>query len=169
MPKKSGFTLVELLITISIIGVLSAIGLVVFSNVLKQGRDAKRQSDLRAIQSALEQYYADQGYYPKKSDITTDGVLSTGNLSTGGKIYLNTIPADPINRFDGNSKPWYQYRYYAVPAVPTQCDNISTNKCTGYCLLAFLENSSNGTVDNRCTLPSGAYTRLNTNYTISAP
>ncbi|MCL5073272.1 MAG: prepilin-type N-terminal cleavage/methylation domain-containing protein [Actinobacteria bacterium] len=72
LQKNKGFTLIELLITLTIIAVLSAIGLVAFSYVLKQGRDSKRQSDLRAIQSALEQYYSDQGSYPTAS--ITSGV-----------------------------------------------------------------------------------------------
>ncbi|OGE29569.1 hypothetical protein A2867_00205 [Candidatus Daviesbacteria bacterium RIFCSPHIGHO2_01_FULL_40_11] len=125
---RSGFTLIELLITISIIAVLSLIGLVIYSSVLKQGRDSKRQSDLRSIQSALEQYFADQFDYP--SAITFNG----GALSAGGRTYLNTIPSDP------QSSP--NYCYLALPNNP--CDNSSTNKCTSYKLYAKLESQPNG-------------------------
>ena len=57
--KTRGFTLIELLVTVTIIAVLSAIGLVIYHVVLEQGRDSKRQSDLRTIQSALEQLLRD--------------------------------------------------------------------------------------------------------------
>ncbi len=116
MSKSRGFTLIELMVAFTIIAVLSAIGLVVYSSVLKQGRDSKRQSDLRSIQSAVEQYFADQFYYP--SAITFNG----GALSAGGKTYLNTVPVDPLN---SNA---YSY-------VPTS---------SGYCIYANLENASPG-------------------------
>lgn len=111
---KKGFTLVELLVTITIIAIFSAIGLVVYSSVLKQGRDSKRQSDLRSIQSALEQYYADQFYYP--------ATLTFGSaLSASGKTYMNTVPT---------GSPQYSYE-----ALPASC---STN-CSSYCLYAQLD------------------------------
>lgn len=85
MPKYRGFTLIELLVVISILAVLAAIGLTVYTNVLKNARDAKRQSDLRSIQSALEQYYADQRSYPDSLSL----------LSSDSKVYITTIPKDP--------------------------------------------------------------------------
>lgn len=63
MPKR-GFTLIELLIVISIIGVLMAIGIAAYGKFLKDGRDTRRQFDLKQIQSSLEHYRADHGYYP---------------------------------------------------------------------------------------------------------
>lgn len=140
--SKKGFTLIELLVTISIIAVLAAIGLVVFSTALKQGRDAKRQSDLRAIQSAMEQYFADQFVYP--ASITFGSALSQE-----GKTYLNVIPTDPIV----SSYP--QYTYQALSASLLACDNLAvTTKCTSYCLYAKLENSSLP-VPTGCTYPPG--------------
>lgn len=112
--KKSGFTLIELLITISIIAVLAAIGFVSYTTVLKSGRDSKRQSDLRAIQSAVEQYHNDQGFYP----------LATTDLTSGSKKYLNSVPQDPIN------DAIYNYRY----------EKISSS----YCLYANLEGNTPG-------------------------
>lgn len=123
LMSKKGFTLIELLITISIIGILSVIGMVAYYTVLKEGRDSKRQSDLRSIQSALEQYFADQFNYPT-------GITIGSALSAGGKTYLNTIPGDPT----GNP----QYSYVSSPAG---CDN-SAVKCSSYCIYAKLENSS---------------------------
>lgn len=63
MKKRSGFTLIELLVVISIIGVLSAIGLSTFSGAQKKARDARRRADLKQIQNAMEQYYINYGTY----------------------------------------------------------------------------------------------------------
>lgn len=112
-----GFTLVELLITISILVLLSTIGIVTYSQVFKSGRDAKRQSDLKTIQSALEQYRADQGFYP-------DTIPFGGALTNAGKTYLKEIPQDPTR------PPDYSYTVLGAPG-------------SDYCLYARVENSAN--------------------------
>lgn len=115
MNKYKGFTLVELLITVAIIALLSTIGILVYSQVLKNGRDAKRQADLSNIQSALEQYRADQGYYP--STITFGGPLAFSD-----RIYLKELPQD-------SKAPFYKYEVIGT---------------TDYCLYAHVENPDNG-------------------------
>lgn len=117
----------ELLIVITIISVLTSIGVVSYRTVVQNGRDAKRQTDLRTIQSALEQYYADQFYYPTSVGV---GV----SLSFGAKIYLNNVPQDP-------QSPAKSYCYSKIPA---NCDNLAAmNRCTSYALYADLENTGN--------------------------
>lgn len=62
---KKGFTLLELLIVIGIIGVLMALATVAYSTAQIGGRNARRKQDLVAIQNALEQYYSANTYsYP---------------------------------------------------------------------------------------------------------
>lgn len=143
--KSNGFTLVELLITISIIAILTAIGLVSYSAVAKQGRDSKRQSDLRSIQSALEQYRADQGFYA--GSLPPPG--SPLRSPDGSKTYLNQVPQEPL------SSPQYGYN-----ALPMNCDNSSV-KCTSYCIYAYLENNPPGI--GNCP-PSSSY-----NFTVTPP
>ncbi len=66
--KQSGFTIVELLIVIVIIGILAAIGFVSYSNATKKARDTERESDVKAIAAKAEEYYASDatnaGSYP---------------------------------------------------------------------------------------------------------
>ena len=84
-----GFTLLELLVVITIIAILAAIGLGNYTRTLSRGRDAKRRADLKAIQNALEQYYVNHdNNYP------SDG---SGNL-----LYSNT---DFINLFSEGQVP----------------------------------------------------------------
>lgn len=130
-----GFTLIELLVVITIIAILATIGLVMYGIFLKQARDAKRQSDLRSIQSALEQYFADQFFYP--TTITFGSALT---FST--KTYMSSVPQDPSS---GTTTP------YVYQASPDACDN-STTKCTSYCLYANLENAA---IPSSCTDKTG--------------
>lgn len=86
LPKiasnQHGFTLVELLVVISIIAILSVIGLTIFTGVQKNARDAKRRGDIEAISKALETRY--------NSATATYPAIAAGDFSSGA------IPTDPL-------------------------------------------------------------------------
>ncbi len=63
LKKLGGFTLLEILVVVSIIGILIAIGSSAFTTAQKKGRDAKRRSDMKQYQNAFEQYYSENGNY----------------------------------------------------------------------------------------------------------
>ncbi len=130
--REKGFSLVELLVVVAIITILATIGISSFTSLQKNSRDAKRKSDLSIIQSSLEQYRADQGYYP--ASLTFGGSLKS---PSGTRTYIGEIPLDVQIPDPGDDK---QYHY--VPSPPS-CDNSQTDKnCTSYCLDANLENPS---------------------------
>lgn len=77
---RSGYTLLELLVVIAIIGILIALGTVSYSTVQKKSRDAKRKSDLKNIQTGLEQYNSVYGKYPLSSADANFIALFSGGL-----------------------------------------------------------------------------------------
>lgn len=78
MPKKSknsGFTLVELLVVITIIAILATIGLTIYTSAQKQAKDAKRRGDIDAIAKALETKKGTNSQYPQLSSTDfTNGI-----------------------------------------------------------------------------------------------
>lgn len=94
MNKQKGFTLIELLVVIAIIGLLSTLAVVALNNARMKARDAKRISDVKQIQTALELYYNDAQQYPP----TTNPPV----ISYNGTNYLANFPTNPAPMNDGN-------------------------------------------------------------------
>ncbi len=91
-----GFTLIEILIAISIMAVISVISIVTFLEVRKSTRDSQRMHDLESLQQALEMYRSTNKAYPQTlSDDSQTNVLS----------HINPIPSDP----SGDDRKAYVY------------------------------------------------------------
>lgn len=88
MKQQKGFTLIELLVVIAIIGLLSTLAVVSLNNARQKSRDAKRLSDIKQIQTALELYYNDANGYPA-------AVAQGGQIAYGGTVYMGTVPTAP--------------------------------------------------------------------------
>jgi prepilin-type N-terminal cleavage/methylation domain-containing protein len=105
-PQR-GFTLVELLIVVAIIGILATIVIVNVVAVKIRARDAQRKSDLAQLQSAFEFYRADLGTYPP-------ALPACGSALTGGSsVYLSSVPCDPLNTGQ------YKFSYTSTGATYT--------------------------------------------------
>ena len=114
--NKKGFTLIELLVVIGIIGLLASIVLSSLDGARKKGRDARRISDVKQIQLALELYYDANSAFPTSiSSADTCGAASCAvtNLVTPG--YISVVPRDPSN--DHN----YAYTPLAAASNGTPC------------------------------------------------
>ena len=116
---KRGFTLIELLVVIAIIGILSSVVLASLNSARQKGRDARRISDLKQLQLALELYYDSNGStYPT----TAQG------LAALAPTHIATVPTDPQG--GGN------YIYRGGTSGATNCTTVP---CPTYVIKAVLE------------------------------
>ena len=134
MRKREGFSLIELLVVIAILGILTEIAVAVLNPVqfFRQGRDGRRLSDLTTIQSALEQFYAQNGSYPAPP------LPAAGSAwASGGITYLKSVPGDPSG---GNYEYCVSGANYEICATmettprPSDC-RAAAYGCTRNCCL----------------------------------
>lgn len=99
--SNQGFTLIELLVVIAIIGLLSSVVLASLNTARAKARDAKRQSDMHAMQVALELYYSTNGTYPVTGNWQSECVGWGGPAAPNTVIpyvvpnYIPSMVADP--------------------------------------------------------------------------
>ncbi len=99
-----GFTLVELLVVISMISILAAMGVVQYRNSVQRTKEITLRHDLFQIRDVIDQYYADKGKYPS----SLDALVSDG--------YMRKIPVDPVS---GSADTWQTVPAEADPGNPS--------------------------------------------------
>jgi len=130
--KQKGFTLIELLVVIAIIGILSSVVLASLNTARQKGRDARRISDVKQTQLALELYYDSNQTYP---------LTITTSLTGGG--YIPTLPLDPV------SNVAYAYVPLAESGDSTAATTCTApDICASYVLAATLEVTTNTVLTN---------------------
>ena len=125
LTRKKGFTLIELLVVIAIIGMLSSVILASLNTAREKARDARRLSDMKQIQTALEFYYDKFGVYP--NPVSTAGCSGWEASSSGTFItplvsndFLPTHISDPS--LDTSTCVNYKYYRYGPGGGTANCD-----------------------------------------------
>ncbi|GEM_PF-578847 len=105
--SSDGFTILEVLITIVVIGILSTLTFVAYNGIQQRSRDSTRDSDIALIKIALEKFNAENSQYPSVCAGGDNNDCSVTNLATALKPYLATMPQDPT--YAGNPNADYRY------------------------------------------------------------
>jgi general secretion pathway protein G len=95
LRKQGGFTLLELLIIIVIIGIF---GLLIIPGIIdapKKNRDTQRETDLRGVQKGLEDYFVANSAYPTSATPTPVDAALAASLSAGTSPIIKPLPKDP--------------------------------------------------------------------------
>lgn len=95
LGRQQGFTLLELLIVIVIIGILATIVVPGLTSGPRRARDTQRKADLRGLKNALEVYYNDNNSYPTQTAAATDFLSSDTLVTALVSNYAPSIPCDP--------------------------------------------------------------------------
>lgn len=131
--KKSGFTLIEILVVTAILVLLMIAAMVNFLPTLGRGRDGRRKADLQRISIALEEYYNNKESYPP--------TLTCGSNTTLAAV-LGDVPCDVITR-----------QPYLYIADPVACAGTVVSPCRGYRLLTDLDYDQDPDIEKKgCTI-----------------
>lgn len=151
--RLSGFTLVELMVVIVILGALATMGLSTYQASQQRSRDSKRKADLVQVAKALELFINDCSGFPRKESLTgkimgcTNACTNVSPLPTpapcdwgkpfaiGATVYMSTLPKDP--------SPGFSYSY--------------TTSGKGYLLYARLERTDDPDYDTSLTATCGNF------------
>ena len=174
---KKGFTLVELLVVISVIGMLSTIAVVSLGTARQKARDTTRIATMKQVATGLEQFYADTGGYPAE-------VATTAAYAIGGHVLCNATTRASGTDFDNSTCTGTAYTTVSVDPTPLPTSSVAcptaatfpfaaavyNNYCYGddkayasgvygttYQILWSIENSANNPLTgSKCiTSPSG--------------
>lgn len=120
--KKRGFTIVELLIVIVVIGILAAISLVAYSGLQQRSRDAARLQDAKSIEKAIQLYRTQIGALFGPTSV--DGSWETSSEDNPGDFMEALVSASTISKvpIDPQNTASRHYRYYLYPAGTSGCD-----------------------------------------------
>lgn len=146
LKKQKGFTIVELLIVIVVIGILATLVIVTFTGIQKKARDSQRQTDINSLNGQIAAFYTNYGFYPSTADLNSS-TFRTKYMKGLDPESLKDPKASGDTLGSGATAVANQYQYNATGSttctaastVDTTADPPADNGCDTYILSAKLE------------------------------
>lgn len=146
--NNKGFTIVELLIVIVVIGILALLVITTYSGIQAKARNAKRQTDIQSIQTQLEAFFSQNGYYPSLSNLNSSSWLDSNMKSLDKNALVDpSSTCDPTTTgcLGGSSSGVAkQYQYNVTQSDGSACGTPDATNCAKYTLTAEYEGTVNG-------------------------
>jgi prepilin-type N-terminal cleavage/methylation domain-containing protein len=136
--RHDGFTIIELLAVLVVIGILLALVATTYAGVQRNQRNQERQRDIQDLYQQLEAYYVENAKYPTLADMDSTGWL-TGNMKTLNKESLRDPSSSSYQLVAQPAKDAYAYDVTAADGGA--CDN-QARPCAHYTLTATLEDTT---------------------------
>jgi type IV pilus assembly protein PilA len=146
--KEQGFTIVELLIVIVVIGILAALVVTTFTGIQQKARNTERDTDIKAIHGQVEAYYAQNGRYPtlnQMNNVAPDTTFRADNMKGLDDEALKD-PKGTASTLAGAAAA-NVYSYAVTATGGGACDNTTTD-CAEYVLTATYEGGGTFTKNN---------------------
>jgi prepilin-type N-terminal cleavage/methylation domain-containing protein len=143
--RSKGFTIVELLIVIVVIAILATLVIVTFTGIQQKARDSQRQTDINAVDSHLEAYYAQHGNYPTFAQLT-DATWRATNMKG---LDAEALVGPKGNALSNSTSTGDAYGYVATESGNSNnaCSSANVNTddtgCDTFTLTSKLEGGSN--------------------------
>lgn len=146
MKHKQAFSLIELMVVISIIAVLAAMGVANFAAAIKKSRDSVRKSELAELTQALMMFRADWGSYPYRYGMDAVRLTSTAILNYEEPAsdpvkthelvpdYIRSMPTDEARVSESE-----QYTYKCITPKEVIIDGVTYWRCVDFSVCAYLE------------------------------
>jgi len=138
--KNRGFTLVELLVIIAVIGILATLAVIALQQARSRTRDSKRVADIKQIQTTLELFFNEQGRYPTIDEWNSGSII----VSSTNQVLMQNVPSAPYPA-DGSCSA-DQNNFYYIPSDDYSTYNLS------FCLGSGVSDLSEGP---KCLTPGG--------------
>src|SRR4051812_9427522 len=110
--RNQGFTIVELLIVIVVIGILALLVITTYSGIQAKARNTKRSSDVKSLQTHIEAFFSQNGYYPSRTDMNSSSWLTTNMKSLDQNALVD--PSSPNQSKTLAASPAAKSYAYAV-------------------------------------------------------
>lgn len=159
--RNQGFTIVELLIVIVVIGILALLVITTYSGIQAKARNSKRASDIKSLQTHVEAFFSQSGYYPSIADLNLPSWRATNMKSIDPNALKDPSSTCDPSPASGSSTcivaaPVAKaYAYAVTKADGSSCESDDTT-CAKYTLTATYEGTVNGKTSATATNLDGS-------------